>query len=60
MPIDPAMLATSIGALGDLDPESDLPASLQRAVTAAKQLFNADAVGITLTDATDVALGQRV
>jgi GAF domain-containing protein len=52
MPIDPALLATSIGALGDLDPEPDLPASLQRAVTAAKQLFNADTAGITLTDAT--------
>jgi GAF domain-containing protein len=52
MPIDPALLATSIGALGDLDPEPDLPASLRRAVTAAKQLFNADAAGITLTDAT--------
>ena len=52
MPIDPALLATSIGALGDLDPEPDLPASLQRAVTAAKQLFDADAAGIMLTDAT--------
>jgi hypothetical protein len=52
MPIDPALLATSIGPLAGLDPEPDLPASLQRAVTAAKQLFNADAAGITLTDAT--------
>jgi len=52
MPIDPALLATSIEALGDLDPEPDLPASLQRAVTAAKQLLDADAAGITLTDAT--------
>ena len=52
MPIDPALLATSIEALGDLEPEPDLPAALQRAVTAAKQLFNADAAGITLTDAT--------
>ena len=52
MPIDPALLATSVGALADLDREPDLPASLQRAVTAAKQLFNADAAGITLTDAT--------
>jgi transcriptional regulator with GAF, ATPase, and Fis domain len=52
MPIDRALLATSIRALADLDPEPDLPASLQRAVTAAKQLFNADAAGITLTDAT--------
>jgi hypothetical protein len=52
MPIDPALLATSLGALADLDPEPDLPASLQRAVTAAKQLLDADAAGITLTDAT--------
>jgi transcriptional regulator with GAF, ATPase, and Fis domain len=52
MPIDPALLATSIGALADLEPEPDLPASLQRAVTAAKQLLDADAAGITLTDAT--------
>jgi GAF domain-containing protein len=52
MPIDPALLATSIEALGDLDPEPDLPASLQRAVTAVKQLLDADAAGITLTDAT--------
>jgi GAF domain-containing protein len=52
MPIDPALLASSIGALADLDPEPDLPASLQRAVTAARQLLDADAAGITLTDAT--------
>jgi GAF domain-containing protein len=52
MPIDPALLATSIETLGDLDPGPDLPASLQRAVTAAKQLLDADAAGITLTDAT--------
>ena len=51
MPIDPALLATSIGTLGDLDPEPDLPASLQRAVTAGKQVWDADAGGITLTDA---------
>jgi GAF domain-containing protein len=52
MPIDPALLATSIGTLGDLDPGPDLPATLERAVTAARQLFDADAAGITLTDAT--------
>lgn len=52
MPIDPALLATSIGELADLDPEADLPASLQRAVMAAMQLFDVDAAGITLTDAT--------
>jgi GAF domain-containing protein len=52
MPIDPVLLATSIGTLADLEPEPDLPASLQRAVTAAKRLFDADAAGITLTHAT--------
>jgi len=52
MPIDPALLATSIGVLADLDPERDLPATLQRAVKVAKQLFDADTAGITLTDAT--------
>jgi uncharacterized protein (DUF849 family) len=61
MPIDPAMLATSIGALADLDPEPDLPASLQRAVTAAKQLLDADAAGIHAHRRhRGTALGQRV
>ena len=57
MPIDPALLATSIGTLADLEPEPDLPASLQRAVTAAEQLLDADAAGITLTDATGGCAG---
>jgi GAF domain-containing protein len=50
MPIDPSMLAKSIGTLTDLHPEQDLPATLQQAVVAAKQLFDADAAGIMLTD----------
>jgi len=50
MPIDPAMLAKSIAALTDLEPEKDLPATLQQAVVAAKQLFAVDAVGIMLAD----------
>jgi GAF domain-containing protein len=50
MPIDPAMLAKSIGTLTDLDPTQDLAATLQRAVAAAKQLFDADAAGIMLAD----------
>jgi GAF domain-containing protein len=51
MPIDPSMLAKSIGTLTDLHPDQDLPATLQQAVLAAKQLFDADAAGIMLTDA---------
>ena len=50
MPIDPSMLAKSIGTLTDLHPDQDLPATLQQAVIAAKQLFDADAAGIMLTD----------
>lgn len=42
LPIDPSMLAKSIGTLTDLHPEQDLPATLQQAVIAAKQLFDAD------------------
>jgi GAF domain-containing protein len=50
MPIDPAMLAKSIGTLADLDPTRDLAATLQQAVDAAKGLFDADAAGIMLAD----------
>ena len=50
MPIDPGMLAKSIGALTDLDPVADLAATLQQAVQAAKQLVDADAAGIMLVD----------
>ena len=51
MPIDPALLAKSIAALSDLDPERDLAATLEQAVVAAKQLFMVDAAGIMLADA---------
>ena len=51
MPIDPSMLAKSIGTLTDLDPQRDLAATLQQAVIAAKQLFDADAAGVMLADA---------
>jgi GAF domain-containing protein len=51
MPIDPAMLAKSLGTLNDLDPTRDLAATMQQAVIAAKQLFDADAAGIMLVDA---------
>jgi GAF domain-containing protein len=50
MPIDPSMLAKSIGTLADLDPEQDLAATLHQAVIAAKQLFDADAAGVMLAD----------
>jgi GAF domain-containing protein len=50
MPIDPSMLAKSIGTLTDLDPTQDLPTTLQQAVDAAKSLFDADAAGIMLAD----------
>jgi hypothetical protein len=50
MPIDPSMLAKSIGTLTDLHPELDLAETLQQAVQAAKQLFDADATGVMLVD----------
>jgi GAF domain-containing protein len=51
MPIDPALLAKSIAALTDVDPQRDLAATLEQAVVAAKQLFAVDAAGIMLADA---------
>ena len=60
MPIDPAMLAKSIATLTDLEPEQDLPATLQQAVMAAKQLFAVDAVwDHARRHRRRVALGQR-
>jgi hypothetical protein len=50
MPIDPSMLAKSIGTLTDLHPDQDLPATLQQASVAAKQLVDADAAGVMLAD----------
>jgi GAF domain-containing protein len=50
MPIDPSMLAKSIGTLTDLHPDQDLPATLHHAVVAAKSLFDADAAGVMLVD----------
>jgi signal transduction protein with GAF and PtsI domain len=50
MPIDSALLARSIAALTDLDPERDLASTLEQAVLAAKQLFMVEAVGIMLAD----------
>jgi GAF domain/ANTAR domain len=51
MPIDPATLATSIATLTGLYPQRDLAATLEQAVVAAKQLFEADAAGLMLGDA---------
>jgi hypothetical protein len=51
MPIDPSMLAKSIGILTDLDPQRDLAKALQDVVVAAKQLFDVDAAGVMLADA---------
>jgi signal transduction protein with GAF and PtsI domain len=50
MPIDSALLARSIAALTDLDPERDLASTLDEAVLAVKQLFMVDAAGIMLAD----------
>jgi GAF domain-containing protein len=50
MPIDPALLASSIATLTDLDPDRDLASTLEQAVLAAKQLFMVDAAGIMLAD----------
>jgi GAF domain-containing protein len=50
MPIDPAELTKSIGALGTLDPDHDLAPTLQQVVVAAKQLFEADGAGLMLID----------
>ena len=51
MRIDPGVLVKSIGDLGDLDPEGDLPRAVQRLVDGAKRLFGADGVGLMLIDA---------
>jgi GAF domain-containing protein len=50
MPIDPSLLAKSIGTLTDLQPQQDLVLTLQQAVLAARELFNADAAGVMLVD----------
>ena len=51
MPIDPADLAKSIGALGSLDAGTGLAPTLQQVADSAKQLFGADAAGLMLVDA---------
>src|SRR3954465_6716541 len=51
MPIQPAALAASIGALHPLDVEHGFARTLQQIVDAAKTLFHADAAGLMLADA---------
>jgi hypothetical protein len=51
MPIEPAVLAASIGALPSLDLERGFAQPLQHVVDAAKTLFDADAAGLMLADA---------
>jgi hypothetical protein len=56
MPIAPAQLARSLGALGPLDVERELAGTLQQVLRSAKTLFDAARVGLMLVDQ-DGALG---
>jgi hypothetical protein len=56
MPIEPAQLAGSLGALGPLDVERGLDVTLQQVLCSAKTLVGADRVGLMLVDQTG-ALG---
>ena len=50
MPIEPAQLARSLGALGSLDVEQGFPAALQQVLGSARTLFDADSAGLMLVD----------
>jgi hypothetical protein len=50
MPIAPAQLARSLGALDSLDVEQSFTLTLQQVLRAAKTLFDADRVGLMLVD----------
>jgi ANTAR domain len=50
MPITPAQLARSLGALGLLEVEQELAGTLQQVLGSAKTLFDADRVGLMLVD----------
>jgi hypothetical protein len=52
MPIEPAQLVRSLGALGSLDVEQGLDVTLQRVLGAAKSLLGADRAGVMLVDQT--------
>lgn len=51
MRIEPAALATAIGALDEVDLNRGLGPSVLQLMTMVKQLFDADAVGLMLVDA---------
>ncbi|HEV2929723.1 MAG TPA: hypothetical protein VGW74_13600 [Propionibacteriaceae bacterium] len=48
MPIDPSMLAKSIGTLTDLHPELDLPETLHQAVIAARSRSGSRSVSVAM------------
>jgi hypothetical protein len=50
MPIEPAQLARSLGALGSLDVEQGFTAALQQVLGSARTLFDADRAGLMLVD----------
>jgi ANTAR domain-containing protein/GAF domain-containing protein len=50
MPIDPAQLARSLGALGALDVEQGLAVTLQQVLGSAKTLLDADRAALMLVD----------
>jgi ANTAR domain len=50
MPIEPAQLARSLGALGSLDVEQGLAVTLQQVLGSARTLLDADRVGLMLVD----------
>jgi hypothetical protein len=52
MPIDPAHLARSLGALGSLDVEQGLEVTLPQVLRSTKILLDADRVGLMLIDQT--------
>jgi hypothetical protein len=50
MPIEPAQLASSLGALDSLDPQQGLDVTLEQVLRAAKTLLEADRVALMLVD----------
>jgi hypothetical protein len=50
MPIEPAQLASSLGALGSLNLEGGLARTLQQVLRSAKNLLGADRAGLMLVD----------
>jgi ANTAR domain-containing protein len=50
MPIEPAQLARSLGALGSLDVDQGLEVTLRQVLGSAKTLLDADRVGLMLID----------